>query len=231
MEERSPSNFSERVPRFMPGDKVRLVSDSTQTGVISEGPRRIPSGFEYEVVFFTHSEAWIAEHFLEPWKPKSRLRSVTGEELLRDLLLTKLRHPLTEALYAYRASRTAFEPYQFRPALKFLGSPNQGLLIADEVGLGKTIEAAIIYLELKARMDISRVLIICPSRLTNKWQDELRNRFEEDFEILDSSRIERISADLKRLGPNIPLKAIGSFELLRRKYEGLIQEHLALDLL
>ena len=156
---------------------------------------------------------------------------MTKDELLRDLLLEKLRHPWTEALYAYRASRTAFEPYQFRPALKFFNSPDQGLLIADEVGLGKTIEAAIVYLELKARMDISRVLILCPSRLTGKWQDELRNRFEEEFEILDSDRISRLTNDLKRHGPGMPLKAIGSYELLRRGYLELVREHLALDLL
>jgi hypothetical protein len=168
---------------------------------------------------------------LAPALPKSQLRRASGDELLRDLLLAKLRHPLTEALYAYRASRTFFEAYQFRPALKFLSSPHQGLLIADEVGLGKTIEAAIIYLELKARMDISRVLILCPSRLTSKWQDELRNRFEEDFEILDSSRVARIGKDLERDGADIRLKAIGSFELLRRNYAEFARNHFALDLL
>lgn len=216
--------------RFERGDKVRLVSDAGLTGVVTQGPRRHQSGFEYEVVT-VRGESWITEHLLESDSTGMSLRPVTSEELLRELLLAKLHHPLTEALYAYRASRTAYEAYQFRPALKLLGSPHQGLLIADEVGLGKTIEAAIIYLELKARMDISRVLILCPSRLTAKWQDEFRNRFEEDFEILDSTRITRMLKDVRRLGPAVPIRAIGSFELLRRSYVEIAQEQLKLDLL
>ncbi len=216
--------------RFSRGDKVCLKSDSTQCGVITEGPRARTNGYDYEV-WLANTASWISDHLLAPAPPKSQLRRATRDELLRDLLLAKLRHPLTEALYAYRASRTFFEAYQFRPALKFLNSPHQGLLIADEVGLGKTIEAAIIYLELKARMDISRVLVLCPSRLTSKWQDEFRNRFEEDFEILDSSRIARIGNDLKQYGPGAPLKAIGSFELLRRNYAEFSRNHFELDLL
>src|SRR3990172_1808013 len=68
-------------------------------------------------------------------------------------------------LYAYRASRTHSEAYQFKPILKYLESPVPALLIADEVGLGKTIEAAMLYQELKARGPIRRVLVVCPAGL------------------------------------------------------------------
>ena len=58
-------------------------------------------------------------------------------------------------------------------------------LIADEVGLGKTIEAALIFEELKMRKMVKRVLIIAPSGLTNQWQDELKTKFNEEFIIMN----------------------------------------------
>ncbi len=58
-------------------------------------------------------------------------------------------------------------------------------LIADEVGLGKTIEAALIFEELKMRKIVDRVLIITPSNLTTQWKDELKTKFNEDFVIMD----------------------------------------------
>lgn len=57
-------------------------------------------------------------------------------------------------------------------------------LIADEVGLGKTIEAALIYEELKFRKMVNRVLIVAPSGLTRQWQDELKTKFNEDFVLM-----------------------------------------------
>ncbi|HET8523781.1 MAG TPA: helicase-related protein, partial [Thermomicrobiales bacterium] len=158
---------------------------------------------------------------------------MTRDDLVLQLALAKLRHPLTDALYAYRASRTLYEPYQFRPALKFLRNPNQRILIADEVGLGKTIEAAIIYLELKARLDISRVLVLCPSRLKEKWRDELSNRFEEEFEILDAPRLRRMLEEFQRSGAPPPMRAIASFELMRRSefLDLVAAQQLPLDLL
>lgn len=59
-------------------------------------------------------------------------------------------------------------------------------LLADEVGLGKTIEAALIMEELKLRNIVKRVLIVSPAGLTNQWQDELKLKFSEDFSIIDS---------------------------------------------
>lgn len=200
--------------RFSRGDVVRLRADRAREGVITDGPRPGAGGFDYEV-FLDGSRAWYAEGALLP-SEKSHLRWQTRDELLRDLLLAKLRNPLTDSLYAYRASRTEFAAYQFRPALKFLRNPNRGLLIADEVGLGKTIEAAIIYLELKARMDISRVMVLCPARLTFKWQAELHDRFEEQFQILDGPGARQLLSEFQRLGDTFPIRVIASFELMRR---------------
>ena len=75
-------------------------------------------------------------------------------------------------------------PHQILTINKVLG--NQLLprcLIADEVGLGKTIEAALIYEELKFRKLVKRILIVAPSNLTRQWQDELKTKFNEDFVV------------------------------------------------
>jgi len=221
------------IPRFKLGDKVRFRADPAQFGVVAGGPRRQQSGFEYEV-FSDGSEEWNSEGFLEPAPARNFPRWETWDGFQRDLVLAKRRNPLTDALYAYRASRTMYQPYQFRPALKFLRNGGRGLLIADEVGLGKTIEAAIIYLELKARMDISRVMVLCPSRLTGKWQDELRNRFEEDFEVLkDGSRVQRLLDSVRQFGTSTTFHAIASFELMRdaKFVEQLVEHDVPLDLL
>lgn len=197
------------------------------------GPEGSPQpGFRYEVML-PEGDAWFPEPALELVDTSLDPRWESREELRRDLLLAKLKNPLTDSLYAYGASRTDFEAYQFRPALKFLRNPNQSLLIADEVGLGKTIEAAIIYLELKARLGIDRVLVLCPSRLTAKWQDELRNRFDEQFEILDSARVQRLFEEHQRHGSGIPIRAIASFESLRREeiLQRFVDRPFPLDLL
>ena len=61
------------------------------------------------------------------------------------------------------------------------------MILADEVGLGKTIEAGLILKELRAREMIERVLIVCPASLQYQWQTELRSKFNEEFEIINSA--------------------------------------------
>lgn len=62
-------------------------------------------------------------------------------------------------------------------------------LIADEVGLGKTIEAALVYEELKAREIAKRILIIAPSGLCGQWRDELKVKFSEEFALYDRDTV------------------------------------------
>ena len=61
--------------------------------------------------------------------------------------------------------------------LRLLDSPGSGILIADEVGLGKTIEAGLIWTELRARFDYSKLIVVCPANLRQKWISELFDRF------------------------------------------------------
>jgi SNF2 family DNA or RNA helicase len=64
------------------------------------------------------------------------------------------------------------------------------MILADEVGLGKTIEAGLIIKELRARGLLGRVLIIVPASLQLQWQSELRSKFNEDFEVLDGAALQ-----------------------------------------
>lgn len=105
-----------------------------------------------------------------------------GATLTRAKLLGKF----ANTLFSFRATRTTFRPYQFKPVLKLLQTGKARLLIADEVGLGKTIEAGLIWTELEARQEANRVLIVCPSSLLGKWRQEMADRFEFELTELDT---------------------------------------------
>ncbi|MEE3922058.1 hypothetical protein V2I01_38640 [Micromonospora sp. BRA006-A] len=69
---------------------------------------------------------------------------------------------MTDTLYSFASSKTVFRAYQFKPVLKVLTGSSGRLLIADEVGLGKTIEAGLIWSELEQRSRLDRVLVVAP---------------------------------------------------------------------
>ena len=89
------------------------------------------------------------------------------------------------------------ESYQIVPLLKALRMPRVSLLIADDVGLGKTVEAGLILTELLLRRRIQRVLVLTPASLRRQWQEELREKFSLRFEVVDRRETERLR---RRLG-------------------------------
>ena len=92
-------------------------------------------------------------------------------------------------LYSMEATETDFYAHQFKPVLKILRSPTDSLLIADEVGLGKTIEAGLIWTELRSRLNSNRLLVVCPKTLCEKWRLELMRRFGVEAQIVSSSEL------------------------------------------
>jgi hypothetical protein len=78
------------------------------------------------------------------------------------------------------------EPYQLDPVVRAVQMPRVNLLIADDVGLGKTIEAGLVLLELILGHRPRRMLVVCPASLQVKWQTEMRDRFGLEFRIVDS---------------------------------------------
>jgi len=201
------------LPRFSNNEKVRLRQNPSKVGLITSDPIFGENEFNYEVFFSGDEQRIIAERDLQPIPREVRIGY--DRDFLRDLLVLKLQKPLEDNLYSAYASKTKFEVYQFKPAIKFLRNANQRLLIADEVGLGKTIEAGIIYLELQARLDLQRVLVVVPSGLRYKWQDEFRSRFDEEFEVLDKERFNAFVRNYQRNGEAARLRGIISIESLR----------------
>ena len=106
------------------------------------------------------------------------------------LTALQIRYPGLSTLYSLNAARVDFIPYQYRPVLKFIKADLPRLLIADSVGVGKTIEAGLILRELQARSNVESILIICPRPLVaeQKWQREMK-RFDENFEHLDGTKL------------------------------------------
>jgi len=78
------------------------------------------------------------------------------------------------------------EAYQLEPLRRALGAPRTNLLLADDVGLGKTIEAGLVIQELFLRHRARTAVIVCPPSLALKWQDEMREKFGLDFTIVNS---------------------------------------------
>lgn len=85
-----------------------------------------------------------------------------------------------------------FDDYQLEPVARALIMPRVNLLIADDVGLGKTIEAGLVLQELLARQRIRRVLILCPASLQRQWQEELQSKFQLRFDIIDRAAIQQL---------------------------------------
>ncbi|NBV77890.1 helicase SNF2 [bacterium] len=115
--------------------------------------------------------------------------------LLRDAIQLKLRN----GAGPFRSfGNIAVEPraYQMVPLLMALRLPVVRLLIADDVGIGKTIEAALIVRELIDRGEISRFAVLCPPHLVEQWQVELENRFHLRTIALTSASANRIERSL-----------------------------------
>jgi len=87
-------------------------------------------------------------------------------------------------------------PYQLVPLLMALRMDPVRLLVADDVGIGKTVEACLIARELLDRGEIKRLAVLCPPHLAEQWQRELASKFHIEAELILSSTIQRLERDL-----------------------------------
>lgn len=99
-----------------------------------------------------------------------------------------------KALQAPFRSGVEIDDYQLDPVVRALSMPRVNLLVADDVGLGKTIEAGLVMQELILRHRARSILIVCPSSIQMQWKEEMRDKFGLDFRIVDSNLL----ADLRR---------------------------------
>ena len=94
-----------------------------------------------------------------------------------------------KTLQAPLRSGVVVEEYQLEPVARAIEAPRVNLLLADDVGLGKTIEAGLVALELLLRHRAKRIMIVCPPGLMVKWQDEMAEKFGLAFTIVDSAQL------------------------------------------
>jgi len=165
-------------------------------GVITGLTREKAGDIHYQVLFFDSKKEYVPHYELERVEESQDVDKIIREgnygnvsDLRRNLSHIQISGNLSSLIYSLDITGTEFLPYQFKPVLTFLESPSRGLLIADEVGLGKTIEAGLIWTELRARYDCRRLLVVCPKVLTEKWRDELWKRFGVDAHIMGAREL------------------------------------------
>jgi superfamily II DNA or RNA helicase len=126
--------------------------------------------------------------------------SLTGAYLSARLLRDAVRLGFRSSAGPFRSfARLAFEPrpYQLVPLLMALKLDPVRLLISDDVGIGKTVEAGLIARELLDRGEVDRLAVLCPPQLAEQWQAELRDKFHIDAELVmagTAARLERNAA-------------------------------------
>ena len=185
----SPKTNESNLEMFQPGTVVCLKADPNKTGAVIGMSSSSDTETRYQV-FHDGTTATYYESQLVALANAPSRKTVAPDALHAAMTALQLRHPSTTHLYSLFASRINFVPYQFRPVLKLIQADRPRILIADEVGVGKTIEAGLILKELQARRDIKSVLVICPKPLVaeRKWQQEMK-RFDERFEHLDGAAL------------------------------------------
>lgn len=124
-----------------------------------------------------------------------RLRRRRRDSVLRSALAAITRQKPVAGLWTAADARIALLPYQLEPALAALDGATR-ILLADGVGLGKTIQAGLILSELRARGLVDRALVLAPAGLRETWAAELRERFGLQVVVLDQAAIAARTASL-----------------------------------
>jgi SNF2 family DNA or RNA helicase len=211
-----------------PGDKVRLKANPSRVGIMGNEFEGSELRKRVLVTFLDGDEEFVLLEALEkverqkegPRTLLSKGKFGRQSDLRGAITYYRLTGRLANLIYSLNATNTDFYAYQFKPVLNFLDSPCRGILVADEVGLGKTIEAGLIWTELTARLDAKRLLVLCPAMLREKWQMELENRFGVKAEIADAKTILDKVRRLKGY-PEQEFALIGSLQGIRppRKWD------------
>ena len=182
---------------FAPGDLVRargrewVALPSPQDGILALRPL---SGSESDTVILDPTLEILP---VEPARFDLPTDATTTVQAKAALLADAMRLTLRRGAGPFRsAAQLAFEPrtYQLVPLLMALSLSVPRLLIADDVGIGKTIEAGLILRELMDRGEVDAFSVLCPPHLVEQWVGELKSRFGIDAVAVTSgtaSRLER----------------------------------------
>jgi superfamily II DNA or RNA helicase len=186
-------------PEFLPGSLVAargrewivLPESDTQTLRL----RPLGGGERDETLIYLPLERQPVQPATFPWPTVAQARNHSASQLLLDALQLKLR----SGAGPFRCfGNIAVEPraYQLVPLLMALKQPTVRLLIADDVGIGKTIEGALVARELLDRGEVQRMTVLCPPHLCEQWQRELAERFHIQAVVVRSNSADRLERDL-----------------------------------
>ena len=217
--------------KYVQGQVIFLKSDKNTTGAIVSVIEGYPET-RYQV-FTTAGLQTYYESQIEMQEVQDELELVDAERFHAGLTASLIRNPSISSLYSLNTAKIDFIPHQFRPVLKFIRSDRPRLLIADGVGVGKTIEAGLILRELQARRNLDSVLIICPRPLVSerKWETEMK-RFGEEFTALDGDLLRHCIHELDMEGewPEKYKKSVIPYSLFdegnvfgNKKHKGLME--------
>lgn len=191
--------MNQPISNFMPGNLVRARG---REWVVQSESRRdwlrlrpLGGADDDTIALIPDLELQPVEPATFPWPQPEQAGNHAAALLLRDALRLKLR----SGGGPFRSfGNIAVEPrgYQLVPLLMALRLTTVRLLIADDVGIGKTIEAGLIARELMDRGEISRLAVLCPPHLVEQWQSELETRFNLQAIALTSASAARVERDL-----------------------------------
>lgn len=179
---------------FQIGDKVKKITDGS-IGVVKSSINTT-NGIKYQIQFENGTAIYLSEDILQPYQEiKTPLEAFANcqfagiDDYKRLMSFERLTGDLTNMFYSMNNTLTEYLPHQFLPVTKFLQSPEERILIADEVGLGKTIEAMYIWKELEARRNAKKLLVVCPAALREKWKRDMENLFGIHAEIVKADKL------------------------------------------
>jgi SNF2 family DNA or RNA helicase len=149
-------------------------------------------GEQLRVVWELEPGRTIVEHANLP-DPKRGFESPERlEALLHAVRWGAISSADIQALHAPFRAGITLEDYQLDPVARAILMPRVSLLVADDVGLGKTIEAGLVVQELMLRHRARTVLVVCPASLQLQWRDQMRDKFGLEFRIVDSELLREL---------------------------------------
>jgi SNF2 family DNA or RNA helicase len=211
----APKPNSEKSNKIIVKKQSSHVKKTTST--INSLERTLSCEFEEQLVAGKKIKHRYSITFSDPHNLRKLIQTKKFSEFLKfqlNLNAIQIKHSgKIDKLIALDEIRTKVIPYNFQMqlALQVINEMNGNAILADEVGLGKTIEAGLIMKELLLRDEINSILIVSPKSLLSQWKSEMVEKFGENFAIANCKRVNLETAD----------RIICSHNLLYRKYDEL----------
>jgi superfamily II DNA or RNA helicase len=235
------------VPRFGPGDTVRIRAERwVVNAILAASSSKASEGKDVmmlDVRGVDTGNGGQRARFLLPFEPIEPLGRPGIPKVIRptEWRATARRAladatPFPDSLRVAPRARFDVMPYQIEPALAVTGGHGCRLLIADEVGLGKTVQAGLIVAELLERHPDAHALVICPAGLREQWRQELQRRFDLTALVVDSAGLTRVASNSDvTVNPwTVSPLSIVSIDFIKRPevmraLEGLVWDVVVLD--